>query len=181
MFLPLRSCLIAGRGKLREDADLDDPQPPLDGIGDEEAPLGPHGLVLLHHEPGDLPQALLVVGVRAEVDNIGGEAGHAALAERGAVGLFRFRVHAVHHVDGELELLALDLSLQLLREPRLELDPAALGVVTLDEDFLAVGEVDGGDAGGVGALEDAGGAGAAASAVRLRLVGHRGVGHDDGS
>ena len=47
---------------------------------------------------------------------------HAAFAEGGAVGLPRFGVHAVHHLDGVLELLALDLVRQLGREPAIGRD-----------------------------------------------------------
>ena len=42
---------------------------------------------LVNDEAGDLAQALFVVRLRAEVDDVGTEAGHAALAEGRAVGL----------------------------------------------------------------------------------------------
>ena len=57
------------RGRLRENADLDDSEPPLNGVCDEEASLGPDQFVLLDHKSGHFSQTFLVVGLGAEVDD----------------------------------------------------------------------------------------------------------------
>ena len=97
---------------------------------------------MVNDESGDLAQALLVVRLGAEVDDVGAEAGHAALAEGRAVGLFSrnekspillfaqppfdstnllgLGVHLVHHVHREEELLLGDAALQLGGESSLQ-------------------------------------------------------------
>jgi len=84
---------VRGVGGFGEQADLDDPEPSLDGISDEKSPFSPDLLVLFHNEPSHVLQALFVVSLGAKVDEVSGEAGHDALAEGGAVGLARLRVH----------------------------------------------------------------------------------------
>jgi hypothetical protein len=56
------------------------------------------------------PKQLLKLFINAD------HASHAAFAECGTIGLAGFGVHAVHHLDGVLELLALDLVLKLRRK-----------------------------------------------------------------
>ena len=58
--------------------------------------------------------------LRAEVDDVGAEAGHAALAERRAVRLLGLRVHLVHHVNREEELLLRNAALQFGGKSRLQ-------------------------------------------------------------
>ena len=97
-----------------------------------------HLLVLLVDEPGHLPQTLLVVGLSAEVDDVGGQAGHATLAVRGAAPLLSLGVETVEGVDGVLVQLLVDLPLQLCGEPGGEPDSCALGEVSLNKHFPAV-------------------------------------------
>ena len=75
---------------------------------------------LVDDESRDLPEAFFVVRLRAEVDDVGAEAGHAALAERRAVRLLGLRVHLVHHVHREEELLLRNAALQLGGKARLQ-------------------------------------------------------------
>ena len=108
LFLLKELLLRVRRGWLRENTDLNDSQSPFDGIRDEQSSFRPDLLVLLHDEAGHFSQTFFIMSFRAEIDNVGRHAGHAALAEGGAVGLLGLRVHVVHHVDRELKLLRID-------------------------------------------------------------------------
>ena len=64
--------------RLSQEGDLNNPEPPLHGVGEQEAALGPHLLILIVDEPGHLPQTLLIVSLRAEKYDIGSQARHAS-------------------------------------------------------------------------------------------------------
>ena len=64
--------------RLSQEGDLNNPEPPLHGVGEQEAALGPHTLILIVDEPGHLPQTLLIVSLRAEKYDIGSQARHAS-------------------------------------------------------------------------------------------------------
>ena len=70
-FFSVFGSVLVGR-LLGEDGDLDHSQSAFDGIGQQEAAFGPDLRVLLHHEPGNLLQALFVMGLGAKVDRVGG-------------------------------------------------------------------------------------------------------------
>ena len=105
--VPWPRCTLCLQGALHH------PEPPLHGVSQQQAPLGPHLLVLLVHEPVHL----LVVCLCAEVDDVGSEAGHAALAVSGAGALLRLCVQTVECDDCVVKQLPVYLPLQLHGEP----------------------------------------------------------------
>ena len=69
--------------------------------------------VLFDDKSSDVFEALLVMCFWAEVDEVGSETGHHALAERSAVGFSCFSIHRVHHLDRILKLLTLNFVLKI--------------------------------------------------------------------
>ena len=64
--------------RLSQQSDLNNPEPPLHRVGEQETALGPHLLILIVDEPGHLAQTLLIVSLRAEKYDIGSQARHAS-------------------------------------------------------------------------------------------------------
>ena len=74
----------------------------------------------------------------AKVDEISRQARHTAFAKRRTIGLFRLCVHAVHHMDRVLELLAFDFVFRCCRKTRLESYALPLRIIALYENFATV-------------------------------------------
>lgn len=117
------------------DGDLDNPHSTLHGVRKQEASWGKDLLILLLDVAGDLLENLLVVGLHAEEDEVGGGAGQAALEVGAAPNLLGLCVEAVERLHSLFKELPLDPAVQLWGEFGLELTDGPIAVVSLDKDF----------------------------------------------
>lgn len=118
--------------------DLYDPQASANGIRDLETLRVIDALVLHRNVLGHLPQALLVMCLGANVDQIRCDTSQTSLAVRAAGSLFRFYEILVQLVHGALECMSVDPTLQLRRKSGLEFYGSALTVIPLHEHFHVV-------------------------------------------
>lgn len=143
--IALHEELLGGMGQRQSRApravqyrDLYDPQAPADGIGNLEPLRVVHALVLHGDVLGHLPQALLIMCLRTDVDQIRCDAGQTTLAVRAARSLLSFDKILVQFVHGALESVSIDPTLQFRGESGLEFDGSALAVVALHEHLHVV-------------------------------------------
>lgn len=100
---------MQSRGRPVEHRDLYKPEAARRRVSEQQAARPVHPVVLFAHEFGDLAQALLVVRLCADVDEVSGQAGQAALAVGGAAGSFGLRKVVIQLVYCVLEGLAIQL------------------------------------------------------------------------
>lgn len=118
--------------------DLYDPQASADWVRDLETLRVVDALVLHRNVLGHLPQALFVMCLGANVDQIRCDTGQTSLAVRTAGSLFRLCKILVQLVHGALECMSIDPTLQLRRKSVLEFDGSALAVIPLHEHLHVV-------------------------------------------